>query len=84
MIGIQGLDPAEIERNAVQRDRPAVAERLQHGQADAALDHVILGVDFEPADMGLPAHDLFEVLRLEAGTDTGLDRRCSRGAFAGG
>ena len=38
----------EAKADAVQRQRPRLAQRSEHGEARPAVDHVIFGMDFEP------------------------------------
>ena len=57
---------SERQSDAVKRKLALAAQGLEHREARAALDHVILGMDLEPKSHRRRSQRLAEMLRLEA------------------
>ena len=72
--------PAERQAHSVQRKRPHLAQRGKHGDARAAGDHVVLGVNLEPQAGRRRGERLVEMLGLESHTGgrLGHDQRFGR------
>ncbi len=60
------LMPAERKADAVQRQRLRMAQRFKHGEARAAVYHVVLGMDLEPQAVRRRGQSFFKVLGLES------------------
>ena len=60
-VGLLGT--GERQADAVDRQRMSLAQRLEHGQARAAVDHVVLGMDLEPQPFRRTGHRLLEMDR---------------------
>ena len=71
MGAVEGSRSADREANTVQRKRIAFADRLEIAVGRPALAHVVLGMDFEEADIGLRLDDVPVVLGLEADAAAG-------------
>ena len=74
MRAVQRSGRADREADAVQRERIAFADRLEPPVRRPARAHVVLGVDFEEAEVRAGLEDGVEMLGLEADADAAEPR----------
>jgi len=74
MAPVETIGTAERQPDAVDRERKAVADALEHAMRRAAIAHEVLGVDLEPGGLGRAVEDGAPVLGLEPDPGARRDR----------
>ena len=71
MTGIRLRGAGQRHADTMQRKRASAPERLEHGEARAAINHVVFGVNLEPKSRRRRSEGLVEMLGLEANASGG-------------
>ena len=79
VVPVEGPGGADRQADPVQRQRIALADGAEIAMRRTAGAHVVLGMDLEPADIGLARQDRLVVLGLEADADARGDRSLAEG-----
>ncbi len=76
VIAVQRLLSADRQAHAVKRQRIVLADRGQVTMRRTARDHVILGMNFEEADVRTGVEDGARTLRVDRTNHWAMNNRC--------